>query len=112
MVSVRRYLRWPPHRERIALWPNGSVLGVVAEVGGEPALGLLQGPALALGVVGDLVLGHPTDHEVLRLRVREIPAADGRTGPHRHRLGQLDASPLLNVHQLPERRLLGVLRAR
>src|SRR6202051_2528694 len=81
------------------------------EVWAEPAFGFLQGPALALRVVGDLVLAHPADHEVLRLRVREIPAADGSTGPHRHRLGQLDAGPLPDVHQLPERRLFGVLRA-
>src|SRR5699024_143318 len=38
--------------------------GLVAEVGREPALGLLDGPALALGVVGDLVPIHPTDREV------------------------------------------------
>src|SRR4051794_31928954 len=42
-----------------------SVLRVVAEVRGEPALGLGEGPALALGVVGDLVLPQPADHEVL-----------------------------------------------
>src|SRR5262245_45187444 len=89
----------------------GSVLRVVAKVGAEPALSFGQRPALALGVVGDLVLGQPTDYEVLRLRVREIPAADSSTGPHRHRLGQLDAGPLLDVQQLEERRLLGVLRA-
>src|SRR5947209_11842254 len=90
---------------------KGSVLRVVAEVGGQPALGFLQCPALALRVVGDLVLGHPSDHEVLRLRVREVPAADRGTGPHRHRLGQLDAGPRVDIHHLPERRLLGVLRA-
>ena len=51
-----------------------SVLGVVAQVGREPALRLGQAPALALGVVGDLVAPEAADHEVLRLRVREVPA--------------------------------------
>ena len=46
---------------------QGSVLRVVAEVRRQPALGLGQGPALALGVVGDLVRAQPADHEVLRL---------------------------------------------
>ena len=55
-----------------------SVLRVVAEVGREPALGLGQGPALALGVVGDLVATEPADDEVLRLRVGEVPARTPR----------------------------------
>src|ERR1700712_6126012 len=97
---------WRYESESLRRTGTRSVLRVVAEVGTEPAFGFLQRPALAFGVVGDLVLGHPADHEVLRLRVAEVQAADGGTRPHRHRLGQLDAGALLDVHQLPDRRLL------
>src|SRR6478735_11035550 len=91
---------------------SDSVIGVVAEVRREPALGLGNGPALARGVVGDLVGADAADDEVLRLRVGEVPARDGGARPHRHALGELDAGGRLYVEQLPQRALLGVLRAR
>ena len=53
----------------------------------------------------------PPDDEVLRLRVREVPAADRRARPHGHRLGERDPDPALHVEQRPERLLLGVVRA-
>ena len=71
-----------------------------------------QRPALALGVVGDLVAAETSDDEVLRLRVGEVQAADRGAGPHRHALGELDADASLDVEQLPQRLLLGVVRAR
>ena len=49
-----------------------SVIGVVAEVRGEPLLGLLQAPALALGVRRHLVAAQPPDDEVLALGVAVV----------------------------------------
>src|SRR3954454_8377987 len=66
-----------------------SVLRVVAEVRGEPALGLGGGPAFAVGVVGDLVGSEAADDEVLRLRVAEVDSRPRSPRRHRHRLGQL-----------------------
>src|SRR4051794_25246764 len=88
-----------------------SVLRVVGKVRGEPALGLLERPALPPRVVGDLVLAEAADDEVLRLRVGEVPAADRRARPHRHRLGELDAGVGVDVEELPEGLLLRVLGA-
>src|SRR5690606_11425683 len=51
---------------------SGRGVGLVAEVRGQPALRLRERPALAGGVVGDLVPADLPDGEVPRLRVREI----------------------------------------
>src|SRR5918999_2247882 len=91
--------------------PRCSVLRVVPQVRRHPPLGLGQGPPFALGVVGDLVAAEPADHEVLRLRVGEVPARHRRARPHRHRLGELDAGGRLDVPEAPESLLLGVLGA-
>src|SRR4051795_11139541 len=88
---------------------RGSVIWLVAEVGGEPPLRLRHRPALALRVVLDLVVAEPAYHEVLRLRVGEVPTADRGAGPHRHRLRELDPRVLVHVEELPEGDLLGVL---
>src|SRR3546814_5095384 len=52
-----------------------------------------------------------TDHEVLRLRVGEVPPGDRSPRPHRHPLCELDAGVGSDIEQLPERPLLGVLGA-
>src|SRR3954467_2725572 len=87
------------------------VLRAVAEVGREPSLRLLDRPALAPRIVLDLVAAEATQHEVPRLRVREVQAAHRRPRPHGHALGELDAGVDLGVEQLPDDSLLGVLRA-
>src|SRR5215207_8175921 len=51
-------------------------LGVVAEVGGEPLLGLFEGPVLASGVVPRLVASDLGYAEIFRSGVREVVAAD------------------------------------
>src|SRR4029453_3441205 len=53
------------------------VLGAVSQVRRQPLLRLVDRPALAPGIVLDLVAAHPAQHEVLRLRVREVQAAHG-----------------------------------
>src|SRR6476661_5874790 len=70
-------------------WGPSFVLCAVAKVRRQPLLGLVEGPALAAGVVLDLVPAEPPQHEVARLRVGEVQTADGRTGPHGHALGEL-----------------------
>src|SRR3954452_22134823 len=79
-----------------------SVVGVVAEVRRQPALRLGQGPALALGVVLDLVASQPADDEVLRLRVAEVPPGHRGSRPHRPALGELDPGVRLHVEELPQ----------
>src|SRR3954451_20621689 len=97
----------------VSWWVDGTltrtVLGVVAEAGREPPLGLGEGPAPALGVVGDLVGAEPSDHEVLRLRVAEIDPGDRGSRPHRHRVGELHARLRLDVEKVPQGALLGVV---
>src|SRR5262249_34757274 len=55
---------------RVALLGRGGArrLGIVAQVGSQPALGLVHADPLALGVVLDLIAGDPPDGEVARLR--------------------------------------------
>src|SRR5215510_8030241 len=83
--------------------PSGgsSLIRVVAEVRRQPLLRLGERPALALGVLGDLVAPETPDDEVLRLRVAEVHARDRGAGLHRHRLGELDARGGLDVEQGP-----------
>src|SRR6185312_2907157 len=93
----------------------GGALGglggrVVAEVGAQPALDLGDRHPLAGVVVDDLVAPELADREIAGGRVGEVEAAHAGAGPHRERLGQLDAGRALHVQQLPERPLLGVRR--
>ena len=86
--------------------------GRVIQPRAEPALGLGEGQAFALRVVGDLILAEFADGKVARLRVRKIEAAHTAAGPHRVALGELDAGLRFRVEQLPERALFRVVRAR
>src|SRR4051812_4363709 len=104
----------PVTRVRIgpARGPSASfVLGAVAEVGREPLLRLVHRPALAPRVVLDLVTPEAPEHEVPRPRMREIQPAHRGTRPHGHALGELDPGGRLDVEELPDGLLLGVLGA-
>src|SRR5712691_6887959 len=70
------------------------LLGLVGQVGPEPALGLGERDALAGAVILDLVESHAADREVARLRVVEVDAAHARAGDRRERLRQLHAGAL------------------
>ena len=81
-ASGRRGLRG--RRGRGALRRAGRRPGVriVAEIRRQPALRLREGPALAGGIVDDLIPVDLTHAEIMRFRVREIPAAHRRGGQH------------------------------
>ena len=53
----------------------------------------------------------PAEGEAARLRVREVPAADGAGGVHREALGEGDARSALGIEKLPEGGFLCVVRA-
>src|SRR6478672_2963441 len=74
--------------------------GHIAEVRPEPALGFLEGHALARGVVLDLVEPEPADGEVAGERMREIDPAHRGSGGHRERLRQRDTRSLLGAQQI------------
>src|SRR4051794_32520491 len=95
--SPRTSLRAGRHLTVTALRGTASlVLGAVAEVRGQPPLRLRDRPALAPGVVLDLVAPDAPEVEVPGARVREVQPADGRARPHGHALGELDARALLD----------------
>src|SRR5436305_10674496 len=70
---------------------SGDLLGLVAEIGGEPALDFGERHVLAAGVVGDLLAGDAIDGEVAGLWVREVKAADAGGGPHGVAFRELNA---------------------
>src|SRR5579859_1375028 len=94
-----------------AMSERRSGIGIVSETGRQPALGLLEGLALAARVVGGLVLADAPDAEVVRVRMREVPAAHRRRGPHREALGERDARALRRAQEVEQRALLGVVGA-
>src|SRR5262249_49425163 len=85
---------------------------IVVEHRREPALGLLDAPALARRVISDLVALDLADAEVMALGVAEIEPAHRGARPHREALGELDADPALAVEQREQRRLLAVVGLR
>src|SRR6266853_1885910 len=82
---------------------------LVGEVGGKPALGLLQSERLAPGVVGSLVLADLVDREIPGIRVGEIKAAHARGGKHGVRFGEREAR-LASREQGEQRSLFRVVR--
>ena len=64
---------------------------VVVEHRREPPLGFLGAPALAPGVVLDLIALDLADAEIVALRVAEIEAAHRGAGPHGEALGERHA---------------------
>src|SRR3569833_506871 len=77
----------------------------------QPAFTLRHAPALAAGIVFDLVALDLADAEVVAVRVAEIEPAHRGAWPHREALGQRDADPLA-AKQREQRALLGVIRLR
>src|SRR5438132_1494270 len=72
---------------------------VVVEDRGEPSLGLGHGPALAAGVVLDLVALDLADAEIAALGMAEIEPADRGCRPHGKAFGESHADLPLAVEQ-------------
>ena len=85
---------------------------VVIEDWGEPALGVGNRPALAAGIVLDLVALDPADAEIARLRVAEIEPANGGRRPHRKALGEIHANPPPAVEEGEQSFLLAMVGLR
>ena len=67
---------------------------IVIEDRRQPAFAFHDAPALALGVILDLVALDLADAEIAALRMAEIKPAHRRARPHRKALGQLHADAL------------------
>ena len=78
----------------------------------QPAFGLGDAPALARGVVLDLVALDLADAEIEAFGMAEIKPRHRRARPHRIALGQLDAGGVLGIEQREQRRLFGVVGLR
>src|SRR5512144_2825705 len=74
----------------------------------QPAFALRNAPALAPGVILDLVALDLADAEIGALRMAEIKPAHRRARPYGEALGQLHADAL-GLQQLEQRALLGVV---
>src|SRR5215813_3803225 len=85
---------------------------VIVEHRREPLLRLGHAPALARGVVLDLIALDLADAEIVALGVAEIEPADGSARPHGEALGELEPYPPLAVEQRKQRRLLAVVGLR
>src|SRR5262249_35704308 len=85
---------------------------IVVEHRREPLLRLLDAPALAFGVVLDLVALDLADAEIVALRVAEIEPAHRCARPHRKALRELDPDAALAVEQVEQGRLLAVIGLR
>ena len=83
--------------------------GIVVQIRPEPALHLFHGHSFAEMIVQHLVAVYFPQPKVPSLRVGEVEPADRRAGVHRVRLGQADAAGLLDVEQVPEELLLGMV---
>ncbi len=82
----------------------------VAEPWAEPFFGFVDGDAFALGVVFDLIFLKFADHEVVRLGVREVEAADGGARMHGAGLGEFDSDFFLRIEEFKKGRFFGVVR--
>ena len=78
----------------------------------QPALGFRDAPALARGVVLDLVALDLADAEIEAFGMAEIKPRYRRARPHRIAFGQLHAGGVLGIEQREQRRLLGVIGLR
>src|SRR3974390_2519378 len=92
--------------------PRGALRArVVIQNRREPALGLFCAPALALGVILDLIALDLADAEIGALRMAEIESAHRRTRPHREAFGEIHPDAL-GLEQTEEGAFLGVVRLR
>src|ERR1700722_18403432 len=76
------------------LKPPIPALFLIGQVGPQPLFGFLDAPALAPGVVRNLVLGDPSHREVAAFRMREVEPADAGARVHGIAAGQSDAGGL------------------
>src|ERR1019366_2097641 len=127
-VSARRLSGWlttgeNAHIRRVPIASPPAVAATLRRSGGdrqlarvavedrrEPASGLVHRPALARGVVLELVEADASDAEVAGARVRQEDSRDRRAGMHREAVGQLDSGAGRRVEQLEQGALLGVVR--
>src|SRR5262249_3597804 len=85
---------------------------VVVEHRREPLLRLGHAPALAGGVVLDLIALDLADAEIVALGMAKIEPADGSARPHGEALGELEADAPLTVEQRKQARFLAVVGLR
>ena len=86
-------------REWVVLPGSEEDLLLLRPLGGteDEVTGIL--PALEEVGPATFSLPDPADAEVVRLRVREVPAAHRRGGPHREAFGEADARALRGVEE-------------
>ncbi len=87
-------------------------LGRIAQIGGQPALGLVEPPSLAFGIVGHLVALELADAEITRIAMGEIEAGNGRRRGHRETFGQCHASSRPDIEQIEQNALFRMVGAR
>src|SRR5437660_12495112 len=85
---------------------------VIVECRREPLLRLGHAPALARGVVLDLIALDLADAEIMALGMAEVEPAHGSARPHGEALGELEADAPLAVEQRKQARLLAVVGLR
>ena len=100
----------PAIRDQITQCGHRHFLAVT-EHGRQPALGGRDVPALATGVVLDLIAPDASHAEVAGIGAPEIPAAHRGARPHRKALRQRDAGVPFQIEQRCEHGLLGVIGA-
>src|SRR5713101_6944095 len=124
--SEFEYPRTPPNLDQARRTGEGNLSGVcillrrgsrrgnrvVVEHRGEPPFRFGHRPALALGVILDLVALDLADAEIVALGVAEIEPAHRRARPHREAFRELDPDPPLAVEQREQGGLLAVIGLR
>src|SRR5690348_11008831 len=98
-------------RQRRACPARRRSVRVVIEVGRKPTLGFGRRPAFAFRVVLDLVFRELADHEILAVRMAEIPARYRGGGIHREAFRQFDAGVVGRIEQPEQRGLFSVVGA-
>ena len=88
---------------------EGRRFRVVAEIRRQPALRRLEIQPLPSRIVRNLVESDLAHREVPRLRVSKVEAADRTGRDHGETLREQDADPFLDLEQVEEQALLGVV---
>src|SRR5215469_7050762 len=84
---------------------------IVVQVWPQPSLDFVNAHPFAIGVVGNLIAIDLPQAEVTRFRMGKVKTTHARCGPHRKGLRDLNSCVGANIQQVPERTLLGVIRA-